>query len=97
MKTTDILILALMAVSAILAAGAFAAIVKYLFDRGLADPKHPAPNIIEFYKTYVSHTRKTTGRIGCVFWIHSICTGLFITIGVVYTIVRFVLPRLMGA
>jgi hypothetical protein len=96
MNTNDILVTALMAVTAIIAAGAFAAIAKYLFDRGLADQKHSAPNIIEFYKSYVAHTRKATGRIGVVFWVHSVCTGLFIAIGVIYTVVRFILPLLMG-
>ena len=96
MNTTDILILALMAFAAIIAAGAFAAIAKYLFDCGLSDPKQSAPNIIEFYKTYAVLTRKTNGRIGGMFWVHCISAGLFITIGVIYTIVRFILPRLMG-
>ena len=97
MNTTDIIILILMAVAAIVSAGTFAAIAKYLFERGLADQNQAAPNLIDFYKTYLAHTRKTTGRIGGVFWIHSISAGLFIAIGVVYSIVRFILPRLMGA
>jgi hypothetical protein len=84
-----------MAGAAAIAAGAFASVVKYLFDRGLADRNHPAPNILDFYKTYMAHTRKTTGRIGMAFWIHSVSAGAFITIGVVYTIIRFVLPRVM--
>jgi len=96
MNTTDIIVLALMAVAAIIAAGAFAAIAKDLFDRGLADQKNPAPNIIEFYKTYIASTRKATGRIGGVFWVHSVFTGLFIAIGVIYSVVRFILPFLMG-
>jgi hypothetical protein len=95
-NTTDIIILALMAVAAMASAGTFAAIAKYLFDRGLADQNQAAPNIIEFYKTYLAHTRKTTGRVGGVFWVHSISVGLFIATGVVYSIVRFILPRLMG-
>lgn len=85
-----------MAGAAAAAAGTFAAIAKHLFDRGLADRNQATPNIIEFYKTYMAHTRKTTGRIGGVFWIHSICAGLFIAIGVVYSIARFILPHFIG-
>ena len=92
MNTTDIIILASMAVAAVVAAGAFASIVNYLFERRLADRNNPAPNIVEFYKTYMAHTRKATGRIGTAFWVHCVFAGLFIAIGVIYTIVRLILP-----
>ncbi len=97
MNTIDIIILVLMAMAAIVAAGAFAAIAKYLFDHGLADRHQTAPNIVELYKTYMAHTRKTTGRIGGMFWIHGVSAGIFITVGVIYSVVRFILPRLMGS
>lgn len=96
MNTNDIIILFVMAAAAMAAAGSFAAIAKYMFDRGLADQKQPTLNIIEFYKTYLAHTRKATGRIGGVFWIHSISAGIFIATGVGYSIARFLLPHLMG-
>jgi hypothetical protein len=95
MNTTDVIILVWMAGLAVFAIVTFAFIAKYLFDRGLADRNHPAPNILDFYKTYMAHTRKRTGRIGMTFWIHSLSAGAFITTGVAYTIIRFVLPRVM--
>ncbi|BBO88428.1 hypothetical protein [Desulfosarcina ovata] len=94
MNTTDLIVLAAMAVVVAVALGAFVPITKYLFDRGLVDRNQQAPNIIDFYKTYVAHTRKTTGRIGTAFWVHAVSAGLFIVIGVGYTIFRFILPRL---
>lgn len=95
MNTTDIIILTLMAGTAVVAVVAFASIAKYLFDRDLANRSNPAPNLVDFYKTYVAHTRRTTGRIGMAFWIHCVFAGLFITIGVIYTIIRLILPRFL--
>lgn len=89
---TDVIVLACMAGTGAAAAVAFASIVKYLFDRGLADHNHPAPNVLAFYRTYTAHTRKTSGRIGLAFWIHVVFAVSFIAIGVAYTILRFVLP-----
>lgn len=77
----------------VVAAGSFASIARYLFDRNLADRNAATPNIIDFYKTYIAHTRKTTGRIAATFWVHCASTALFITTGVVYTIFRLILPR----
>ena len=93
MTTTDWIILALMGAAAGVALVAFALLTRYLFDRGLADPDAAAPNIVDFYKRFIQHTRKETGRIGGAFWVHTIAAGVFITTGVVYTIARFVLPR----
>ncbi|MBC2712952.1 MAG: hypothetical protein HGJ94_18750 [Desulfosarcina sp.] len=93
MNTTDYIIIGFMGIAAVVAAGAFSAIAKYLFDRGLVDRNASPPNIMNFYKTYIAHTRKKTGRIGGAFWIHSMSAGIFISTGVVYTIVRLVLPR----
>jgi hypothetical protein len=97
MNTIDIVILAGMAVVAVIAAGAFAAIVRYLFDRGLADPRAAAPpDILAMYKTFAAHTRQATGRVGPALWVHGISAGLFVAVGVGYSIVRFVLPVVMG-
>ncbi|WP_155318057.1 hypothetical protein [Desulfosarcina alkanivorans] len=82
-----------MAVAAVIAAGSFSVIASYLFDRGLADRNAKAPNIMVWYKTYMAQTRRQTGRIGTPFWLHSVSTGIFILTGVVYTIVRFMMPR----
>ena len=89
---TDVIVLACMAGAAAVAAVAFASITKYLFDRALADRHHPSPNVAVFYRTYMAHTRKTTGRIGLAFWVHVVFAGAFIAIGVAYTILRLVLP-----
>jgi hypothetical protein len=83
-----------MGVAAMIAAGSFSIIARYLFDRGLANRKTLAPNIIDLYRTYIAHTRKKTGRIGLAFWVHSVSAGMFISIGVFYTIGRFILPRM---
>jgi hypothetical protein len=84
-----------MGVAAVAAAGSFSIIARYLFDRGLADPNTKRPDILAFYKAYMAHTRKQTGRIGGAFWVHSISAGVFIATGVAYTIGRFILPRFL--
>ena len=94
MIAADYAILMVMGVAAAIAAGSFSVIAGYLFERGLADRNAPVPNILGLYKTYMRHTKAKTGRIGGAFWIHSGSMGIFISTGVVYTIVRFVLPRL---
>ena len=94
METEEYTILILMGVAALMAAGSFRSVIaRYLFDRGLADRNAKAPNILVFYKTYMTQTRKQTGRIGTPFWVHSVSAGIFILTGVVYTIFRFILPR----
>lgn len=89
----DYTILGIMGIAAVIAAGSFSIIARYLFDRGLADRDTLAPNIMAVYKTYIAHTQKTAGRIGVPFWIHSVSAGIFISTGVAYTIGRFILPR----
>jgi len=89
----DYTILVIMGVAAVIAAGSFSIIARYLFDHGLADRNALAPNIMALYKTYVAHTQKTAGRIGVPFWVHSVSVGIFISTGVAYTIGRFILPR----
>jgi hypothetical protein len=90
---TDYTILIVMGLAAVIAAGSFSIIARYLFDRGLAERDTPAPNIMNLYKTYIAHSKKKTGRIGVAFWIHSVSAGIFISTGVFYTIGRFILPR----
>lgn len=93
MTIADYTILIVMGVAAVLAAGSFSIIARYLFDRGLADRNAKAPNILVWYKTYMAQTRKQTGRIGTPLLLHSVSAGIFILTGVGYTIVRFILPR----
>jgi hypothetical protein len=93
MQSSDYTILIVMGLAAAIAAGSFSAIARYLFDHGLADRNAKAPNMLVWYKTYMAQTRKQTGRIGTPFWIHSGSAGIFILTGVMYTIVRFILPR----
>jgi hypothetical protein len=80
-------------VAAVIAAGSFSIIARYLFDHGLADRSALAPNIIDLYKTYIAHTKQNTGRIGIAFWVHSVSAGIFIATGVIYTIGRLILPH----
>jgi len=91
---SDYMILTVMGVAVVIAAGSFSIIARYLFDRGLADRNTLKPNILDLYKTYIAHTRKKTGRIGVAFWVHSVSAGIFISTGVFYTIGRFILPRI---
>jgi len=93
MSVNDYTILILMGIAAITAAGSFSIIVRYLFDQGLADPKDQKPDILAFYKTYMGNTKKQTGRIGGAFWVHSVSAGVFILLGIAYTIYRFILPH----
>jgi len=80
--------------AALVAAGSFAAIMRYLFDCGLADRNERSTDIRVYYQTYLAATKKETGRIGTALWVHGISTGVFICAGVGYTIFRFILPRL---
>ena len=93
MTATDTAIVILMGMAAIVAAVSFSIIVKYLFDRNLADRNMQAPDLREIYRTYMDHTRKKTGRIGPALWVHGGSAAIFILTGVAYTIFRFILPR----
>ncbi len=95
MTTSDVAVIIMMGLSAVSAAISFAIIVRHLFDHGLADRNAQAPDIRKFYSAYLADTRHRTGRIGGIFWVHSISAALFITIGMGYTIYRFILPRLL--
>ena len=94
MTATDYALIFLMGMAAAIAAISFSTIIRHLFDHGLAERNAQAPDIRIFYKTYIAHTQKKTGRIGGAFWIHVISAGIFISAGVAYTIFRFVLPRI---
>lgn len=95
MTTTDWIILVSMGFTLGIALVAFAALAKYLFDRGLADPDSSSPDVLAFYKTYMAHTREKNGRLGGIFWVHAVSAGIFIATGVIYTVVRFILPRFL--
>ena len=93
MTTADTIVLIVMGLAAVAAAGSFSAIARYLFDRKLADRHDCSPDIRLLYRTYMSQTKHESGRIGRALWIHGLGAGIFILTGTVYTIVRFVLPR----
>jgi len=95
LNPANYMILILMGIAAVIAAGSFSIIARYLFDRGLADRNAQVPDILVFYKTYMAHTKKQTGRIGTAFWVHCVSAGVFITTGVFYTIGRFIVPRFL--
>lgn len=95
MCVLDYIVMGLMGVAAVISVSSFSILAKYLFDRGLADRNVPAPNIITLYKTYMTHTKNKTGRIGRAFWVHSVSAGIFIFTGAIYTIFRFILPRFL--
>ena len=93
MTATDTAIVILMGVAALVAAVSFSIVVRYLFERGLADRNMQAPDLREIYRTYMNQTRKENGRVGPALWIHGGSAAIFIFTGVAYTIVRFILPR----
>lgn len=94
LTTLDTVICVSMAVAAVIAAASFSIIVRYLFARDLADRNQQVLDIRSLYTAYIAQTRRETGRIGGALWVHSVAAGLFISIGVGYTIYRFILPRL---
>ena len=93
MTATDIAIVILMGTAALVAAASFSIVVRYLFDRGLADRSMQTPDLREIYRTYMNQTRKENGRVGTALWIHGGSAAIFILAGVAYTIFRFILPR----
>lgn len=93
MTNTDTIIAILMGLTAIVAAASFSVIVRYLFERGLADRDMQTPDLREIYRTYINQTRKENGRLGPALWIHGGSAAIFIFTGVAYTIFRFILPR----
>ena len=93
MSQTDIAVIALMVIAAVVSAGSFSSIVRCLFDHGLADPNDRKPDIRAYYRQYIAHTKKQIGRTGNAFWVHAVSAGVFVLAGVAYTIFRFILPR----
>ena len=93
MTAADTIIVILMGLAALVAAVSFSIVVRYLFERGLADRNMQAPDLREIYRTYMNQTRKENGRVGPVLWIHGGSAAIFIFTGVAYTIFRFILPR----
>ena len=93
MTAADTIIVILMGLAALVAAVSFSIVVRYLFERGLADRNMQAPDLREIYRTYMNQTRKENGRVGPALWIHGGSAAFFIFTGVAYTIIRFILPR----
>lgn len=88
MNTLDYAFLLLLGISLTTAVTSFALIEKYLLAHGLADPKASRPDVIDFYKKYIGHTRNRGGRIGRPFLIHAASAGAFMLGGAVYAILR---------
>jgi hypothetical protein len=86
----DYIALALLGATALAAAGSFAAIANYLFDKGLADRRDPVPNLVDLYKKYRDHTRAASGRVAPLLWAHLAAVGGFILTGVVYVMLKFI-------
>jgi hypothetical protein len=84
-----------MGVAAIVAAGSFSFILQYLFAKGLADRNALVPNLMVIYRIYITNTKRDTGHIGGAFWAHCVFAGIFVATGVVYTLSRFILPRML--
>ena len=87
MDIVDYVFIGILGVLAIGAAYSFAAIEKYLLEHGLMKRGDPLSSVIDIYKKYARHTKENTGRIGRWFGIHVGFAGVFILLGVVYTVV----------
>ena len=87
MSIVDYLFIGVMAVLAIGAAFSFAAIERYLLQHGLMKRGDPLSSVIDIYKKYAHHTKEHSGHIGRWFGIHVAFAGVFILLGVVYTVV----------
>jgi len=66
----------------------FALIEKYLLSHRLIDRKSSHPDVIDFYKKYIAHTKKENGRVGRPFLIHALSAAAFMLGGAVYAILR---------
>jgi hypothetical protein len=89
MQTMDYVAIFGMAVAALAAAVSFGMIAKTLFEHRLADRNDPFPNLMSLYRKYQRHTRETTGRVNPLFWFHLGAVGVFVLVGVAYTLARF--------
>jgi len=79
-----------MVAAALVSALSFGMIANYLFDHRLADRNDPLPNVLDLYRKYKRHTREATGQVNPLFWVHVTAVGIFITLGVAYTLARFI-------
>lgn len=89
MTTMDYTAIVGMALTAIASAVSFGMIANYLFDHRLADRNDPFPNLLDLYRKYKHHTKEKTGQVNPLLWIHAAAAGTFISIGVAYTLARF--------
>jgi hypothetical protein len=89
MMTMDYAAIAGMGLTAVVSAVSFGMIANYLFENGLADRNDPFPNLLDLYRKYKRHTKAQTGQVNPLLWIHTVAAGTFISIGVIYTLARF--------
>ena len=78
----------LLGVALVAACYSFARIEKYLIAHRLVKPDAARPDLLDFYKKYMAHTKDKTGRIDRMFWIHIGAAGTFILVGIVYACLR---------
>jgi hypothetical protein len=90
MKLLDYTFIVLLGGCLVAAVVSFARIEKYLLAHRLIDPDTSRPEVLNFYRKYVDHSRSRTGRIDTTFWIHVFSAGSFILLGVVYALSRLV-------
>ena len=90
MTTMDYTAIGGMLAAALVSALSFGMIANYLFDHRLADRNDPFPNILDLYRKYKAHTKETTGQVNPLYWIHTVSVGVFIALGVGYTLMRFI-------
>jgi hypothetical protein len=95
MNHIDIFFIVLLGGCLVTAVISFARIEKYLIAHRLIDPHTAHPEVLNFYRKYIAHTRSETGRIDTTFWIHVFSSGSFILLGVVYALIRLV-PYLLS-
>jgi hypothetical protein len=88
MNTLDYAFILLLGISLVTAVSSFAVIEKYLLAHRLVNPKASHPDVLDFYKKYIAHTRNQSGRIGWPFLIHASAAATFMLGGAVYAILR---------
>jgi len=88
MNSIDYGFILLLGGALVAAVASFAVIEKYLLSHRLIDGKSSRPDVLDFYKKYIAHTKKQSGRIGAPFMIHAVSAAAFMLGGAVYVIVR---------
>ena len=88
MNTLDYAFILLLGISLAAAVSSFAVIEKYLLMHRLVNPKASRPDVLDFYKKYIAHTRNQSGRIGRPFLIHAAAAATFMLGGAVYAILH---------